>query len=260
MHHHKSTSLLDQGQATHEIAFEVFENDSRLSQKAAEIIFEAVRQKPDLLLCLATGQTPTQTYEKLTSLSKGASESFQLVRMLKLDEWGGIAMDNPATCEQYLQNRIVQPLGMSQDQCVGFESNSKDPQAECKRIQYWIERRGPIDLCLLGIGGNGHIAFNEPGSTLSPFSHVAELSSHSLQHPMLSASSEQPRYGLTLGMAEIMQARQILLLISGSHKRSVLNRLRQRKISTQFPASLLWLHPQVLCLCDREAADESLSS
>ena len=245
--------LFSNNQPARGITFEVAKSHEQLSQKAATLILEIVRQKPDLLLCLASGSTPTRSYERLAA-QRQAKSTFQRVQIVKLDEWGGVDMNNPITCEQYLQRHVLDPLDIPPDRYEGFNSNSADPSSECARIERWITRNGPIDLCVLGIGTNGHIAFNEPGRALQPFSHVATLSDHSLQHPMLQASEHPPQYGLTLGMAEIMQARRILLLVSGSHKQAVLQQLCEREISSQLPASFLWLHPNVVCLCDEDAA------
>ena len=121
-----------------------------------------------------------------------------------------------------------------------------------------LDKEGPIDICVLGLGANGHLALNEPAEQLQPFVHVARLTAESCQHPMLAESAARPSYGLTIGMADILQSRKVLLLVSGVHKREQFQRLLSRQVSTQFPASFLWLHPDVTCLCDRDAkgADE----
>jgi galactosamine-6-phosphate isomerase len=106
---------------------------------------------------------------------------------------------------------------------------------------------------VLGLGVNGHVGFNEPADFLEPHSHRSSLSQASLEHVMLHQSRQQPTYGLTLGMADLLQSREVLLLVSGAAKREPLERLLAGKISTQFPASLLQLHPRVTLLCDAEA-------
>ena len=104
------------------------------------------------------------------------------------------------------------------------------------------------------LGINGHLGFTEPAEYLQPFAHVAELSQASLAHAMLAKSNVRPTYGLTLGMADLIQSRHILLLVSGSTKRDPLQRLLGGRISTEFPASMLQVHPNVLLICDRAAA------
>ena len=133
----------------------------------------------------------------------------------------------------------------------------ENPEAECERIQQILDQKGPIDICILGIGMNGHIALNEPAPSLHTNCHVAHLSQKSLQHPMIAGDTEKPGYGLTLGMANIFQSRLIILLINGIKKREITQAFLEQKISTELPASLLWLHPNVICLIDREAAHSS---
>ena len=128
------------------------------------------------------------------------------------------------------------------------------PTPKCARIADWLDQNGPIDISVLGLGINGHLGFTEPAEYLQPFAHVAQLSQASLAHAMLAKSNVRPTYGLTLGMADLIQSRRILLLVSGPTKRDPLQRLLSGRISTEFPASMLQLHPNVLLICDRAAA------
>ena len=219
-----------------------------MSREAAGWLVRRLRAKPHALLCLATGGTPQRTYELLA----GHPAVLRRARLLKLDEWGGLARTDPATCEAYLQRRLIRPLGRRQD-LHGFRCRPQDPEAECRRVNAWLETNGPIDLCVLGLGVNGHLGFNEPASALQPFAHVAKLSAASLKHGMLAAARERPTYGLTLGMANLLASREILLAVSGPHKRAALQRLLGGTITPRFPATFLWLHPRVTLLCDATA-------
>jgi galactosamine-6-phosphate isomerase len=181
--------------------------------------------------------------------------TFQKLRVMKLDEWGGIPMDDPGTCENQLLSLLIEPLGIAKKRYFGFHSNPADPVAECARMAKRLESEGPIDICVLGLGMNGHVAMNEPAPMLKPFCNVAELAKVTLAHPMLSQTKSPPRYGLGLGMAEILASREILLLVNGAKKREPLKKFLRREISTDFPASFLWLHPNWTLLCDREAAE-----
>ena len=223
-----------------------------LSRHAADWLSERLRERPAALVCLAAGSTPTRTYELLAE--RGVSEPvlFSRCRLLKLDEWGGLAIDDPATCEHQLRTLLVSPLGLAA-QYTGFDSQPHDTAAECSRIAGWLERNGPINVCLLGLGANGHVGFNEPSESLEPHAHVAKLSNASLSHVMLHQSQRRPSCGLTLGMADILQSREILLLVSGPSKREPLQHLLSGQITTAFPASLLHLHPRVTLLCDAAA-------
>jgi len=181
--------------------------------------------------------------------------AFRSLRMVKLDEWGGLDAGTPGTCEQQLREHLLTPLAITDDRYISFHSDPADPGAECERIRQRLAAEGPIDLCVLGLGMNGHIAMNEPAPSLQPYAHVARLADATLRHPMLTSSETKPSFGLSLGMAEILASREILLLVSGMAKREPLGRLLWREITTEFPASFLWLHPNCTLLCDRAAAD-----
>jgi len=232
----------------------VCDNHESLSREAMEGIISATVEKADLLLCAAGGSTPLRTYQLLAQQRARAPQTFQSLRVIKLDEWGGLTMDNPCTCEQQLRTLLINPLGISNDRYLGFNSGAPEPEAECERIRIRLSAEGPIDLCVLGLGLNGHIAMNEPAESLKPAAHVAQLTAATLAHPMLANCGSKPSFGLTLGMDEILASRKILLLVTGAGKRGPLRRLLQHEISTQFPASFLWLHPNWTLLCDREAA------
>jgi galactosamine-6-phosphate isomerase len=224
-----------------------------MSRAAASYLSEQIAREPDLLLCLATGSSPKRVYQLLAERCRNGLVWCDRLRALKLDEWGGVAMDDPCTCESYLREHFLGPLGIGRERYEGFVSNATDPAAECGRIDQWLADAGPIGVCVLGLGANGHLGLNEPGAALRSRAHVAQLSRATLGHPMLTGTGRVPGYGLTLGMADIMHAGQILLLVNGSHKAEPMRRLMGREISTDFPASMLWLHPSVVCLCDREA-------
>ena len=228
-----------------------------MSQTTLAIITDSLAANPQLLLCLATGATPTRTYELLVAERSKAPHLFDALRIVKLDEWGGLAAHDPVSSEAALQRAIIQPLGIGNDRYTTFQCNPADPVAECQRIQQALDEIGPIDLSVLGLGTNGHLGFNEPADFLQPFPHVATLAPSTLQHPSVQQTLSPITHGLTLGMANILQSRHILLPVNGPHKREPLARLLSGEIATDFPASLLWLHPNVTIVCD-EAAYEDL--
>ena len=231
----------------------VLKTYDELSQKACKIIVEEIEKMPGLLLCTATGNSPTGTYRLLSAEYESSPELFKELTIVKLDEWGGIPMDSNGTCESYLQEHVIKPLKIPESRYISFNSNAEDPLAECKRIQKQMNKKGPIDLCILGIGLNGHIAFNEPSDFLQPGSHIADISASSLSHPMIAEMAVKPTHGLTLGMGEIFQSKKILMLINGSHKKDIVRKFLSKQISSWLPASLLWLHPHVICLIQEDA-------
>ncbi len=229
--------------------FTVCEDFEGMSRAAAGILAEAVSQNPALLLCAASGGSPTRTYE-LFAVDKQLGDQ---LRVLKLDEWAGLAMDDPASCEAYLQRYLIGPLGLPPERYISFDGAAADLPAECAALQQRINDAGPIDLCVLGVGLNGHLALNEPADTIKAGCHVAVLAESSKTHPMLDGRGTPLSHGLTLGMADILRSRQILVLVSGEQKREVMEKLLSRKVTPQFPASFLWLHKNVVFLCDEAA-------
>jgi galactosamine-6-phosphate isomerase len=225
-----------------------------MSRAAAQHVAAALRAKPDTLLCLASGATPARTYELLAEAGRRKPALFGRARLTKLDEWGGLAPDDPATCQVYLQERLCKPLGIGRDRWFGWHSQPRRPQVECERIATWLATNGPIDVSLLGLGTNGHLGFNEPAAALQLGPHVARLSRTSLTHSMLGTTRGRVRFGLTLGMGDLLRSREIVLLVNGGHKAAQFRRFFKQQLTSRFPVSFLWLHPALTIFCDRAAA------
>ena len=224
------------------------------SALAAEWLVSELRTNPSLLLSAASGNSPMRTYDLFTRsvISDGVSTSN--MRVLKLDEWGGLPMADPATCESYLQKLLIQPLKISPDRFIAFQSDASEPEEECHRIGTWLRLHGPIDICVLGLGINGHLGLNEPAEKLTGSCHLARLTDESLSHSMLSVTTNRPSHGLTMGLREILMSKTILLLVFGAAKATQLERLMTGLLSTCFPALFLTLHDRVVCICEEAAA------
>ena len=228
-----------------------------LSREAASLIIKELEQKNNALLCAATGNSPEGTYAFLKSKYEKDPGFFSDLRIIKLDEWGAVPMKNAGTCESFLQKHLIGPLKIDNNRFISFQSDPKDPDKECRRIENEMKKNGPIDICILGLGMNGHLALNEPGRFLESSIHIEKLSESSMTHSMVKEMGTKPSYGLTLGMSDILQSAFILLLISGAKKKSITTALLKKKITTELPASFLWLHSNVVCLVDPEAYPES---
>ena len=222
-----------------------------MSDLAASLVMEELVSKPDLLLCAATGGSPEGLYRELARTAGREKSLFNQLRVMKLDEWGGVPAYYPVTCEFFLKKKLLEPLGIPGDHYISFASDPEDPEEECRQIRSRLKKEGPIDLCILGLGRNGHLGLNEPGPGLEPYCHVASLSESSIQHSMIASLDRKPRYGLTLGMQEILSSRKIIMLVSGKEKKQVAKQFLEKKITTSLPASFLWLHPRVECLVDQ---------
>lgn len=220
-------------------------NESQLASQAAGLIAASISAKSDFVLCAASGNSPTLTYKEIVRQRNSFGNTN--LTLVKLDEWGGIPMNHPASCETYLQELLVRPLGLTPSQFISFRSETPEPEAEANRIQKKLKEIGKMNLVVLGLGVNGHIAFNEPAEALNANCHVARLSESSMNHPMALQMANAGRYGLTLGMANILQAEVIVLIVMGKSKSGVFDKLKSGLISTYLPASLLWLHPRVHC-------------
>ena len=225
------------------------ENYAALSQKAATIIAEEVKQNPTLLFCAATGGSPTGMYAEM---AKNKS-IYNQMRVLKMDEWGIIPLSHPDSCETYLEKHVLGPLEISADRYTSFDTQPQVVEAECIRMNSYLKANGSMDICILGLGKNGHIAFNEPATTLNPDFHKAVLAESTIAHDPALSQGEEPAYGLCVGMEGIMQSKKIIFLVTGKGKQEAVKRIMERKIGTDCPASFLWMHPHVECLIDSSA-------
>ena len=225
-----------------------------MSARAADFIVAELKRRPDLLVCASAGGTPTGPYEQLAIRYTRRPQVFRKMRVVQIDEWVGPHPTHPATCRYDLQAKLLTPLRIDRSRFRGYKSDAAEPHREAMTMSQWLTKNGPIDICILGLGLNGHIAMNEPGDALTPRAHVSKLTAQSQKHSMLAALKRKPRYGLTLGMADILASRKIVLLVSGCAKTSILKRTLQRQVTTDLPASFLHLHPDVTVLCDRAAA------
>jgi galactosamine-6-phosphate isomerase len=227
-----------------------FDSYPDLSNSAADLLIRELRTKRDAWVCSATGGSPQGLYERLAKEAQQDPSLFDQVRILKLDEWGGIPMSDPYSCHTYLIEKVLKPLNISSDRYEGFDSEADDLKRECKRIQQHINQQ-PVDVCILGLGKNGHLGFNEPAEFLQLDCHIARLAPTTVQHSMVQAMSRVPSFGMTIGMRGVFNSKKVVLLVTGSGKESVIKRLMAKEVTSQLPASLLWLHPNAECLVDK---------
>lgn len=226
-----------------------FNDYTALSERASEHLLTLIRNKPDAVICLATGATPVLTYRYLVEKIHQQQVDVSRVTFVKLDEWVDLPLTAPGTCETFLQQHILQPLGLREDQLISFRSEQIDEQ-ECERITDLIARKGGLDLCLLGLGKNGHLGLNEPAENLQPGCHISQLDAKTQQHEMLKTAGRPVTRGITLGLKDILNCREVLLLVTGEGKQDATERFLTATVSTAIPASFLWLHNQLTCLID----------
>jgi galactosamine-6-phosphate isomerase len=220
-----------------------------MSRAAAECITDVLARKRETVLCAATGNSPTGLYRELAGQAHKDPGLFAAVRIVKLDEWLGVPPDQPASCEHYMRSNVVGPLRIDSERYLGFRADAGDPVHECRRVQTELDRRG-LDVCILGLGVNGHIGLNEPAASLEAGCHVASLTEESRRHGLLASVDPKPTHGMTLGIGDILRARKIVLLITGRGKERAVSGLLAGKLTTALPASLLALHGDVDAFID----------
>lgn len=220
-----------------------------LSDRASEDLIRLIENKPDATICLATGATPELTYRFFVEKVQQRNVDLRHVCFVKLDEWVGLPLHTPGTCEVFLQQHIMQPLGLRPEQLIGFQSEHID-EKECDRVTELIASRGGLDLCVLGLGKNGHLGLNEPGTALEPLCHISRLDEQTRLHEMLKAADHSVTHGITLGLKDILNAKEILLLIAGEGKHAAVEKYLTATVTTTVPASFLWLHDNTTCLLD----------
>lgn len=231
--------------------FEICENYDEMSLRAAAVFAEEIKKRPDCVLGLATGSTPVGMYEKLSSMGL----DFSKVKTVNLDEYYPISPKNENSYRFFMNENLFSKVNINMDNTHVPNGLADDADEECKKYDEMIDRLGGIDLQVLGIGENGHIGFNEPGTSLVSKTHVTELSDDTVRVNSRFFENEQmvPRKALTMGMTSIFEARKIVLLASGKKKHRAIASLCDDKITPSFPATFLKLHRDVTVICDKDA-------
>ena len=232
-----------------------FENEDALSRTGAGMIAGLVTSKPRAKLGLATGSSPLGLYAKLIDMHKDGLVSFAGVTTFNLDEYVGLPADHPESYRSFMNDKFFNHIDIPLENTHVPNGNADDLEEECRTYDRMLDESGPVDLQLLGIGHNGHIGFNEPGSSLVGGTHVAPLleKTRTANARFFSSIDEVPTHALTMGVASIMKAKQILLIIRGEDKAEIAKRALTGPITTDCPASLLQCHPKVVVLLDKGA-------
>ncbi|MFT8871249.1 MAG: glucosamine-6-phosphate deaminase [Sporolactobacillus sp.] len=227
-----------------------------MSVAAAQAVCSVVRANPGSALGLATGSSPLGMYQALAAMCKKKAISFRKVRTVNLDEYIGVPETDVHSYHYYMNKRLFSALDVVPKNCHLPNGMASQLDDECKRYDRLITELGGIDLQLLGIGQNGHIGFNEPGSPLDSGTHVVTLTA-STRHAnarFFSSIEDVPRQAITVGLATILKSREIMLLVSGAAKAETLARLLHMDcVDAGFPASALLKHPRVTLIADQAA-------
>lgn len=226
------------------------ENYAEMSRLAATIFEEQLLQKPDSVLGLATGGSPIGFYEALVNRYQQGGFSFKEAQSFNLDEYVGIAPSESTSYHSYMEKQLFSHIDMPIENRRLPNGLAENILAECENYEQAIIQSGGIDLQLLGIGVNGHIGFNEPGTSFQSKTHVVELADETREEnsKYFPSKEEVPTHAITMGINTILQAKQIVLLAFGEHKLEAIKRLRFEGITEDFPASILKEHPHVTVL------------
>jgi len=234
----------------------VVKDYGELSRKAAGFVARRIIEKPDLVLALPTGDTPKGMYKLLFRLYREGIVDFSHATAFNLDEYLGIPPDHPQSFKSYMRRHLWDQVNLRKENVHIPQSLPENPEAECRRYEALIEKAGGIDLAVLGLGENGHIAFNEPGTPFESRTHVANLSQETRKREAarFRGFEEVPQKAITMGIRTIMNARELLLLVSGEEKAAALSRALEGPVTPEVPASVLQLHPRLTVLADAAAA------
>jgi len=223
---------------------------NEMSEQASEILIRCLKEKPDALFCIATGSSPTETYRLFIQKIKSEHINTRKMRIIKLDEWCGLTKENPATCEYYIRKHILTPLDIPDERYITFNPLEENAEFECERISNLLAENGGIDCCVLGIGRNGHLGLNEPGEEINPFIHKSYLDAKTKTHSMLVENDQIVSTGYTLGIKALLEAGEIMLLITGDDKQEAYHNVQRKTISSKYPVNYLWLHNNTVCFVD----------
>ncbi|MEH7381160.1 glucosamine-6-phosphate deaminase [Bacillus sp. JJ1533] len=226
-----------------------------MSQFAAAMISHQVKEKPNSVLGLATGGTVVGTYEELIRDHKQNKTSYENIQTVNLDEYLGIDKDHPNSYHHFMMENLFSHININQDNIHipnGLANNYEEESIKYEKV---ISDLGGVDLQLLGIGVNGHIGFNEPGTPFDSATHVVELEESTRQANMrfFNSIEEVPTHAVTMGISTIMNSKKILLLVSGKTKAEILEKVINEDITETIPATVLKNHPDVTIIADEEA-------
>lgn len=229
------------------------ENYEEMSLLAADMMLRIVRENPRAALVIATGGSPKRAYRIFCERVLAEKIDVSEVTFIKLDEWLGLSPENEATCEFFIRNELLDPLGIKEEKYIRFDSLAADTEAECEKFEKAYAALEQIDLVILGIGKNGHLGLNEPDERLLTNAHTMDLDTKTKTHEMLTHAGAEVTKGISMGLGEIFRGKEIMLLAAGGEKAHLKDYLTNSEITTAVPFTLLKLHSGCTCFVDKTA-------
>lgn len=233
----------------------IFIDNDALSDYLAEQMIELILSKPNALICFASGNSPRNTAACFVQKVKQRKIDLSAFHFIGLDEWVGVPSNLSGSCHNDFKNWLFKPLGIQDTQYHLFNGMSSNLKEECSKMDTYIESQGGIDLMVVGIGMNGHIGFNEPGSNFDAKSHVVPLDE--ITSSVGQKYFSQPmklEYGITLGFHHLLSTQKVYLIANGTAKAEVIQKAVEGEVGTAFPASVMQLHKNGYILVDEAAA------
>jgi glucosamine-6-phosphate deaminase len=235
---------------------ERFEDDEALSAALATHVLERIVTQPSLVLGLPTGRTPLGLYRELRERS---GIDWTRVRTFNLDEFAGLSAQDEQSYRAYMQTELFDHVSIDPANIGFLNGAATDLKEECRRYEDAIDAAGAIDLQILGIGANGHIGFNEPADGLCAHTHVADLTQETREANASRFAGDWtrvPAKALSMGMATILNAREVILIATGAEKADAVHGMIEGLITTRLPASILQVHHRVTVMLDAAAASK----
>lgn len=231
-----------------------------LGRKAANVIAAQIIMKPNCVLGLATGSSPISTYKELIARYELGDLDFSGVSTVNLDEYKGLTKDNDQSYYYFMYNNLFKHVNIDLARTNIPDGTEPDSEKECARYNKVIADIGGIDLQLLGLGHNGHIGFNEPGHAFELETHAVDLTQNTIDANarFFASKDEVPRRAVTMGIKSIMQAKQILVVVSGADKADIVKAAFTGPVTPEVPASILQMHPDVVLVGDKAALSKLL--
>ncbi len=229
---------------------------TQMCKLASRIFAAQITLKPESVLGLATGSTPVGMYNELVEMYKEGRVDFSKVRTVNLDEYAGLDGSNDQSYRYFMNHNLFDHINIDKDNTNVPNGVAADLQAECERYEQVVADMGGVDIQLLGIGNNGHIAFNEPCEEFPEKTHIVDLTQNTIEANarFFSSMDEVPKKALTMGIGTIMKAKKIVLLANGAKKAQTIYDTVYGPITPKVPASVLRLHTDVTIFADEEAA------
>lgn len=229
-----------------------------MSRKAANIISAQIIMKSDCVLGLATGSTPIGTYAQLVEWYQKGDLDFSEVTTVNLDEYKGLTKDNEQSYYYFMNDKLFSKVNIDPKRTFLPDGMEPDSDKACREYNQVIADVGGVDLQLLGLGHNGHIGFNEPGMAFEAQTHCVELTESTMKanQRFFASMEDVPRQAYTMGIKTIMQAKKILVVVSGADKAAIVKEAFFGAITPQVQASVLQLHNDVTLVADEDALSE----